>query len=138
MWASDEVQGTIIIPEGIKRIKENAFYNCRNITEIILPKSLHVIEHGAFYGCASLQKIIVQSEEVLIDSCSPDYEAYSYNWCSGTIMTAKHDILDSSIRDLVTIDCRYKPKKQPKKDKKNGGRLTYRPFEDIYDLFNDQ
>ncbi len=141
LWASDEMKGTVIIPEGIKRIKENAFYNCCNITEIILPKSLQVIEHGAFYGCTSLKKIVVQSEEVLIDSCDPDSEAYCYNWCSGTIITAKRDILDSSCRDHVIIECKQKPKNKPKSGrktgKKNDGRLTYRPFADIYKLINN-
>lgn len=40
----------ITIPDSVKCIKKNAFFDCCNLTEIDLPYNLEVIEAGAFFG----------------------------------------------------------------------------------------
>ncbi len=45
------------IPEGIKKIKEKAFFGATTIKEVILPEGLTEIEYGAFWGCSNLTKI---------------------------------------------------------------------------------
>ncbi|HOC32725.1 MAG TPA: leucine-rich repeat protein [Ruminococcus flavefaciens] len=47
---------TYTVPEGVKRIKRNAFLNCK-IKKVILPESLEEIEDYAFYNAASLESV---------------------------------------------------------------------------------
>jgi hypothetical protein len=42
--------GVAVIPEGTKKIADNAFYGCTLLTNIVIPKSVTKIEDGAFYG----------------------------------------------------------------------------------------
>lgn len=47
-------EGTVYVPEGVTRIPNYAFSNCRNITSIDLPDSVISIGYYAFYGCSGL------------------------------------------------------------------------------------
>lgn len=40
----EDIEGHIIIPEGVEIIKAEAFRSCESITSIILPDSLKTIE----------------------------------------------------------------------------------------------
>ena len=51
--------GSIMIPEGVECIYDEAFKDCKNIREIILPKSLLDIKWGSFEGCSSLEYICI-------------------------------------------------------------------------------
>lgn len=46
-----------IIPSGVKRIGEGAFYCCGNIRTIVLPEGLESIGDGAFDGCTGLENL---------------------------------------------------------------------------------
>ena len=50
-------KANIVVPEGIKRISINAFYNCRQLQSVVFPESLVVIWDNAFVGCESLEEI---------------------------------------------------------------------------------
>jgi hypothetical protein len=50
-----------IIPDGIERIKEMAFSNCKNLETIIFPESLKIIENRAFAGCENIASITLPS-----------------------------------------------------------------------------
>jgi hypothetical protein len=50
-----------IIPDGIDRIKEMTFSNCKNLETIIFPESLKMIENRAFTGCENLDSITIPS-----------------------------------------------------------------------------
>ena len=52
-----DIEGHIIIPEGVEIIKAEAFRSCESITSIILPDSLKTIEWRAFVDCRNLQHI---------------------------------------------------------------------------------
>lgn len=65
-FASDNVTvrsalSTIILPTGLKRIENNAFYRCMSIERITLPASLTYIGSGAFSACIRLKRIIALS-----------------------------------------------------------------------------
>lgn len=51
----------LVLPEGITKIKQQAFYNCTSITSITIPASVTKIESRAFEGCDSLESLIVDS-----------------------------------------------------------------------------
>ena len=48
-----------VIPEGVRKIGENAFTDSENITEIVLPSSLVCIADEAFSLCTEIEKIII-------------------------------------------------------------------------------
>lgn len=59
-----EASGEITIPSTIDgypitRIRDEAFYNCKNITSVILPNSLQHIGRSAFFGCNKLTSITI-------------------------------------------------------------------------------
>ena len=49
----------LIIPENIKYIGEKAFAGCKNLKKIVLPNGLISIDVGAFSNCESLEEIII-------------------------------------------------------------------------------
>ena len=51
---------SVVIPDTVKRIESNnAFYDCRNITQITLPEEMEFIGVGAFTGCSALTSIVI-------------------------------------------------------------------------------
>ena len=49
----------IIIPEGVIRISDYAFYYCRSLASVSLPSTLTEIGSYAFYTCESLKSIVI-------------------------------------------------------------------------------
>lgn len=66
-WTSDDLEGTVVIPEGVNRICEFAFQNCKKMTEVVLPASLKTIEKGAFAGCSSLKKVVIRERHLQVE-----------------------------------------------------------------------
>ena len=54
---SDIINGTIIIPDGVNKIGENAFSNCTNLRNINIPQSVTEIGGRAFDNCKNLTSI---------------------------------------------------------------------------------
>ncbi len=46
-----------IIPNGVKTIAENAFFNAENLKKVVIPESVETLEHNAFLGCKNLTNI---------------------------------------------------------------------------------
>lgn len=46
-----------ILPEGISRINQYAFYDCINLSEVFIPESVIAMENNAFQNCRSLRNI---------------------------------------------------------------------------------
>lgn len=53
---------SIDIPDGVKHIGGNAFYQCGELTEIDLPDSLRTIGNNTFNGCSKLTSITIPVE----------------------------------------------------------------------------
>ena len=47
----------IVLPEGVKELREMSFYNCPYVKTIILPQSLETIGENCFDGCEVLEEI---------------------------------------------------------------------------------
>ncbi len=50
---------SVVIPDTIEGIRDNAFNNCVNLTSVTMPKSLEYIGYAAFEKCSSLESIVV-------------------------------------------------------------------------------
>lgn len=59
-------QGIVNIPEGVKRIKDTAFFHT-GISEVILPTTLKEIGYMAFCGCGNLSKLTLYNGVEIID-----------------------------------------------------------------------
>ena len=46
-----------IIPNGVKTIAENAFFNAENLKKVVIPEGVETLEHNAFLGCKNLTNI---------------------------------------------------------------------------------
>lgn len=55
-FAATKING-VIFPEHLKRLPDNAFINCRELTEVRLPSELVSIGKTAFYNCEKLERI---------------------------------------------------------------------------------
>ena len=49
----------IVVPNGVTRVGEYAFYNCTNITSVTIPDSVFKIGKRAFYGCVGLEDMTI-------------------------------------------------------------------------------
>lgn len=60
---------SVNIPDGVEKIRENTFAECRKLKKIVIPKSVKHIERRAFYYCSSLRFLeISESVEVIGDN----------------------------------------------------------------------
>ena len=50
---------SVLIPECVKEIGDNAFYDCKSLTSINIPDSVTSIGEGTFFGCSSLTSITI-------------------------------------------------------------------------------
>ena len=64
--AKDTIEGTCAIKPGTKVIAEEAFYDCKNLSEIILPSSVTNIGDSAFQGCMNLSRIEIPDSVISI------------------------------------------------------------------------
>lgn len=54
----------VVIPEGVKRINNMAFYKCRNLKEINFPSSLEYIGKEAFFQCVALSNMNLNKTKI--------------------------------------------------------------------------
>ena len=53
------IDGVGIIPQGITKIEDEAFYGCENLTSMVIPDSVTTIGNEAFSGCKNLTSIVI-------------------------------------------------------------------------------
>ena len=72
----DELSGAYVIKEGTTCISENAFSECKGLTEISIPDSVKSIGHRAFRGCNALsdEEGFIIVNHILYGYCGPDSE----------------------------------------------------------------
>jgi len=77
-YIEDQNLKEVILPEGIREIKEYAFCCCQNLEKITLPASLYRIESFAFYKCEKLSCIVMKNyihhvSDIALKNC-PDLQ----------------------------------------------------------------
>ena len=56
------------IPQGVEGIGNEAFRNCKGLSDITIPDSVALIGDGAFYGCADLNSVTLPNSVTSIGS----------------------------------------------------------------------
>lgn len=65
---------TIVLPESLKTIGKEAFYECFNLDNVVIPDGVTTLEDGAFFACDSLHEITIPASVTNIDA-----EAFAYS-----------------------------------------------------------
>ena len=59
---------SVNIPEGVEKLRDNAFADCVSLERITIPGSVKVIERRAIYGCTALRFLVIPEGVELIDA----------------------------------------------------------------------
>ncbi len=59
---------SIILPDGLLYISQNAFKGCSGLTEIIIPDTVLEIEYRAFDGCVNIKELVIPDSVVKVHS----------------------------------------------------------------------
>lgn len=68
LFSNCESLCSIILPKGLKSIRDDAFSRCRSLTSITLPEGLAKIEEDAFQQCEELSSISLPKSLISIGS----------------------------------------------------------------------
>ncbi len=64
---NSDVIKDVVINEGVERIGNYAFEECKNLKTVIMPESLTEIGQGAFHSCASLESVTVPKNITILN-----------------------------------------------------------------------
>ena len=65
LYLNDDPVTDIVIPDGITKINDYAFYNCSTLNSVVIPESVTSIGYLAFY-CSSLKSVTIPESVVSI------------------------------------------------------------------------
>ncbi len=57
MYVNGELVKNLVIPEGVKRICNYAFFGCKSLETVKFPSTLTEVEYSAFQGCSNLKDL---------------------------------------------------------------------------------
>ena len=58
-YIPEDGETEVVIPEGVTRIGDDAFIECKSLTSVTIPESVTSIEFAAFCGCSSLTSVTI-------------------------------------------------------------------------------
>ena len=64
----NEIEGELVVPEGVMETGMLAFYDCEGITKVVLPSTLYTIGKHTFSGCKQLASVEMKEGLVTIDN----------------------------------------------------------------------
>ena len=90
-------KGKYTIPDSVTRIVEDAFYGCKDLTEITIPSSVESISGWAFCGCTGLKEVTIPATVKSLG------KAAFYNCTNLTDITIQSSI--ESIEEYTFYNC---------------------------------
>ena len=96
LYINGSLATDIEIPDGVRRIKQFAFYNCTPLTSVSIPASVKFINKKAFYNCKALNKVEIAD---LVAWCNMEFEGYDSN----PLYYAKNLYLNGNLVTDITI-----------------------------------
>lgn len=97
---------SIVIKDGVTSINCNAFYSCRNVTDVTIADSVTVIERGAFSYCESLKSLNISVNVTDVCDAFGGCTNLTDIYYGGTAAQWKNALWDSprSVK-CITIHC---------------------------------
>lgn len=95
---------TLVIPDSVVRIMNNAFAWCENLRSVTLPDSIRVISSSAFASCHSLESIVIpEGVEVIRGSTFASCTSLRSVTLPNSVREIYHDAFShcSSLEDIV-------------------------------------
>ena len=74
LYLNGKIVREIVIPDGIKTIKQYAFHGCKSVVNIFIPDSVETISMGAFSECTNIRSV------ELGDSVRNIFTSITYEW----------------------------------------------------------
>ena len=113
-WGCDALE-QVFLPSTLEKIEYNAFRNCESLTEIIIPDGVWSIGMDAFTGCKNLKDIYVPSSVISVEmdafyTFNDDTVIHTPQWSSAETYAEEHD---------MRVDHRQAPVRAVPKAKKN-------------------
>lgn len=93
---------SVVIPNGITVIGENAFLSCGNLKSIVLPDSLKEIELWAFGYCSSLRTMIIPNGTERIGRCAFYLCSAITVWIPQSVTTIEDQVFTSGEFHILT------------------------------------
>ncbi len=78
-WCPPSVKGTVVIPDGVKIIKKNAFWHCWELEKVVIGKGVEKIEEEAFANLGDSEVIFYNPNTEIIPAFS-EYNTHSIGW----------------------------------------------------------
>ena len=105
MRESDDMDGAVlivgckntVIPDGVTRIQNGAFWGCKGLESIEIPDSVTSIGNRAFYGCSSMKDICVPESVISIGD-------YAFSGCNSLEDICVPDSV-TDMGDYVFLGC---------------------------------
>ena len=93
-----ELPANLVIPEGITKIAESAFRECKSLESVTIPTSVTEIDSGAFWGCGSIR---VEYEGTLLQWCEMDNDSNLGENAKGIKLKDRPDLKAVTALDLT-------------------------------------
>ena len=98
LYFNGEEVKDLVIPNSVKSIGDNAFYDCSGLTSVTIPNSVTSIGDGAFYECSGLTSVTIPNSVTSIGG-------EAFRGCSGlTSVTIGNSV--TSIGDAAFYSCK--------------------------------
>lgn len=77
LYLNGSLAVSLVIPDGVEKIKNGTFQNCLSVNAVALPPSVTDVEDNAFDGCDRLAEIINESNCILPDTLGDVWSVHS-------------------------------------------------------------
>ena len=94
LYMDGEEIENIVIPDGVKKIRDYAFYGCDGLTEVIIGNSVTYISSSAFVDCTNLAYVSIPNSITNIDY-------YTFAYCENLTK------VELNCNAIVSKDCEY-------------------------------
>ena len=99
LYLNGEEVKELVVPEGVKKVGNNAFANCFSLTSVTIPSTVTNIGAYAFIGCSELQSIKVAAGNAVYDSRESS-NAIIVTAADSLIVGCKNSVIPNGVKKI--------------------------------------